>query len=373
MFLTIFIVFISLIGLMVLHELGHFIIAKKCGVRVEEFGLGYPPRIFGKKIGETIYSLNWLPFGAFVKLPGETAGSTSSPQAGSIGSPQGRVEDSRSFSAQSVFKRILIASGGVFSFWIMAAIILSIVFASGVPMAISDEENIADSKIQIAAIAPNSPAEIAGLKIGDTIKQLSVISYQLSVENVKEVQEFTENNKGKEITLTIQRGGEVFDVSLVPRVSPPAGEGAMGVALARTTIKSYPWYQAPWQGILATGNITLAIIKGFYQAISNAVRGLPTGMELIGPVGIGNLFYQAAKLGFSYFLNLLAIISIYLAIFNVLPIPSADGGKLLFLGIETIRKKPVSPKIEQNITAISFTAILILMVFVTIKDIVKLF
>jgi len=389
MIFTILIAFISLIGLMVLHEFGHFILAKKFGVKVEEFGIGYPPRIFGKKIGETIYSLNLLPFGAFVKIQGEMARPSAAIPAeslgidGSTGSPQGKIEDHRSFSAQPIGKRALIVFGGVLSFWIIAAIIFSIVFAIGVPTAISDEENIVNSKVQIAAIAPNSPAQIAGLKIGDTIKEFSITNphfpYRAEpsgyrpITKVKEIQEFTEINKGEEVTLTIKRGEKIFDVSLVPRVSPPAGEGAMGVALVRTAIKNYPWYQAPWQGILSTGNLTILIVKGLYQAISNAIQGLPTGVELVGPVGIGNLFYQAAQLGVNYFLNLLAMISIYLAIFNILPIPATDGGKLLFLGIEAIRKKPVSEKIEQNITAVSFALLLTLMVFATIKDIVKLF
>jgi regulator of sigma E protease len=284
-----------------------------------------------------------------------------------------KVDDKRSFSAQPISKRALISFGGVISFWIIAVIIFSIVFATGVPTAISDEENIANSKVQIAAVAFNSPAQLAGLKIGDVIKEYKTQNTQYKIQKVKEIQEFIEKNKGQEITLTIERGKEVFTASLVPRVSPPEGEGAIGVALVRTAIKSYPWWISPWQGILTTGNLTILIIKGLYQAIANAIQGLPTGVELVGPVGIGSLFYQAAKLGVNYFLNLLAMISIYLAIFNILPIPAADGGKLLFLGIEAIRKKPVSEKIEQNITAVSFALLLTLMVFVTIKDIARLF
>jgi regulator of sigma E protease len=180
--------------------------------------------------------------------------------------------------------------------------------------------------------------------------KLKIKNEKLKITKVKEVQEFTEMNKGEEVILTIQRGKEVFDVSLIPRVSPPEGEGPMGVALARTAIKSWPWYQAPIQGIIATANLTLAIIQGWAQALVNAIKGLPTGAQLMGPVGIFDLFTQVSQLGIVYFLQFIAIISIYIALFNILPIPALDGGKLLFLGIEAVRKKPVSQKTEQNIT-----------------------
>lgn len=203
--------------------------------------------------------------------------------------------------------------------------------------------------------------------------KLKIKNEKLKITKVKEVQEFTEMNKGEEVILTIQRGKEVFDVSLVPRVSPPEGEGPMGVALARTAIKSWPWYQAPIQGIIATANLTLAIIQGWAQALVNAIKGLPTGAQLMGPVGIFDLFTQVSQLGIVYFLQFIAIISIYIALFNILPIPALDGGKLLFLGIEVVRKKPVSQKTEQNITTFFFGLLILLIILVTIKDIMRIF
>jgi len=359
MIFTIIIAFISLIGLIVLHEFGHFVLAKRFGVKVEEFGIGYPPRLFGKKFGETIYSLNLLPFGAFVRIYGET----------------GTIEDYRSFSQKPIWQKALIVLGGVVSFWLVSAILLSIVMGLGTPTAISDEENgnLIIPKVQIVAVAPNSPAEAAGIRVGDTIKQLTISNQQLTINRVKQVQELTEVHKGEEIVLTIERGKEVFEVSLVPRVSPPEGEGAMGVALVRTAIKSYPWYLAPWQGIVATGNLTMAIIKGWALALGNFFRGLPTGAQLMGPIGIFSLFTQVSQLGVNYFLQFIAIISLHLALINILPIPALDGGKLLFLGIEAVRKKPVSQEIEQKITTFFFVLLITLMIWVTIKDITRLF
>jgi len=362
MVLTILIAFLSLIGLIVLHEFGHFIMAKRFGVKVEEFGIFLPPRLIGKKIGETVYSLNLLPFGAFVKLYGEV---------------DQEKKEYWSFTQKPIWQRVLIVIGGVVSFWIISAILLSIVMGLGAPTAISDEEdgNLISPKVQIAAVAPNSPAEIAGIKPGDTIAslKLKIKNEKLKITKVKEVQELIEKYKGEEVVLTIERGKEIFETSLVPRVSPPEGEGAMGVALVRTAIKSYPWYQAPIQGIIATGNLTVAVIQGWAQALVLATKGEPTGVQLMGPVGIFDLFAQVGQLGINYFLQFIAIISIHLALFNILPIPALDGGKLVFLGIEAVRKRPISPKMEQQITAVSFVLLITLIIWVTIKDITRLF
>src|SRR4030042_1003713 len=170
MIFTIVITFISIIALLVLHEFGHFIVAKKMGVKVEEFGVGYPPRIFGKKIGETIYSVNLLPFGAFVKIPGESG-------------EKSNLEDYQSFTGKPVWQRALIMLGGVVSFWIVAAILLSIVYGIGAPQAISDEETgpLVNPKIQLIGIASDSPAEEAGLKAGDAILKFSISNSQFPI------------------------------------------------------------------------------------------------------------------------------------------------------------------------------------------------
>ncbi len=361
MILTIIIAFISLIGLVTLHEFGHFITAKKFGVKVEEFGVGFPPRIFGKKFGETIYSLNLLPFGAFVKMPGEI----------------GRTDDPSNFSNKAVWKRALIVAAGVISFWLIAAILFGIVFKLGTPVAISDDvdSNLKNPQVQIVNLSADSPAKAANLQPGDTIVSVKLknSTQEVKITKVQQLQEFTNANKGQEIILTIQRGKEISDVSLTPRVNPPIGEGPMGVALVRTAVKSYPWYSAPWQGIITTGNLTIAIAQGYFDAIKNLIMGQPTGVQLTGPVGVFQLFTQASQLGASYFLQFVGMVAVYIAIFNILPIPSVDGGKLIFLGIEAIRRKPVSEKLEQRVTTVFFALLLVLMAWVTFKDIMRIF
>ncbi len=359
MLFTILVAIFTLIALMIIHEFGHFILAKKFGVKVEEFGIGLPPRIFGKKIGETIYSLNLIPFGAFVKIYGE----------------EGGIESVYSFSDKPIWQRALITLGGVISFWLIGVVLLSIVFATGVPKAISDEVNssLINPKVQIVAIVPNSPAQKAELKVGDIIKKLEISDEQVEIGKVKEVQEFTNLHKGEELVLIIERGKEIKEVSLIPRVSPPGGEGPIGISLVRTIIVNYPWWLAPVKGVEATFDTTVSIVKALALTISNAIQGLPTGAQLVGPVGIASLIGQAARMGVNYFLQFIALISIYLAIFNILPIPAVDGGRLLFLGIEKIKGSPINRKIEQNINAVFFTFLIVLMVLVTIKDIISFF
>lgn len=356
MMLTIFIAFIGLISLMVIHEFGHFILAKRFGIRVDEFGIGYPPRIFGKKIGQTIYSLNLIPFGAFVKVHGE----------------QGGDDDYYSFAARPIWQRILIVFGGVVSFWIVAIIVLSIVSGVwGLPTAVSDENNhnLLNPKVRVAAISSSSPAKESGLMLGDTI---------LGFEKVKEVQEFIEANKGKEIVLIIKRGKETLEKKIVPRVVHPQDQGPLGIALVRIALVASPWYLAPVEGIKTTWQITTSVLNGWIMALKAGLGldKLPEGvaMDLMGPLGIFDLLGEYFAMGINYFLFLISLIAVALALTNLLPIPALDGGKLIFLAMEIARGKPISHKLEQRISSVFFALLILLMVFVTVKfDIPRIF
>ena len=356
MLLTILIAFISLIGLIVLHEFGHFILAKKFGAKVEEFGIGYPPRLFGKQIGETLYSLNLLPFGAFVKIRGE----------------EGGIEDYRSFIDKPMWQRISIVLGGVISFWLVSAILLSIVAGVwGLPTAVTDTENhnLIDPKVQITQIMPDSPAKEADLRVGDVI---------VGFDKVGDVQEFIKAHQGEEVVLTIKRGSEIFEEKIIPRVSPPEGEGAIGIGLTRIALRPYPWYEAPVQGVITCGYMTANIVNGWILGLKSlfGLTELPEGvkMEMMGPVGILDLLGEYFELGINYFLFLISLISIALALANILPIPALDGGKLVFLVIESVRSRPINYKLEQKITATFFVLLIILMIFVTVKfDIPRIF
>lgn len=362
MVLAIIIAFFSVIFLMIIHEFGHFIIAKKSGIRVEEFGIGYPPRIFGKKIGKTTYSLNLLLLGAFVKIHGE----------------QGGIEDYQSFVGLPIWKRVFIVLGGVISFWIAAVVIFTVVFNLGVVVPIDDKAPISNAEVQIVDVHQNSPAQTAGIKRGDVVKELWVDkSDKKTINKVTDFQDFVNINKGKEVGFTIQRDKQTLEVYLVPRISPPQNEGAIGVQLERTAtvIDKYPWYQTPIKGTVYCGEITLRATQSLVKLFSDLItgKGLPENAEPAGPLGIMVFLAKAAELGVGFFLYFIGAIAVLLAIFNLLPIPALDGGKLLFLAIEKIRSKAVAPKVEQIVTTVFFFLLISLSIFVTIKfDIPKL-
>ncbi len=364
---TILIIFFTLIGLMALHEFGHFLVAKKFGVKVEEFGIGYPPRIFGKKIGETIYSINLLPFGAFVKIMGSDE----------------RVGHPRSFSEKPIWQRALILVGGVVTFWIIAFVLISFVAGTqGVPEAVPDDftGNFREVRVEILGVAPDSPAEEAGIKLGDEIVKMRNAAYSLPVEDikpvetVKEVQDFIADNLGREVIIILQRIDKTLEVSLVPRVSPPEGEGAIGISLVRVADIVYPWYKAPERGGWFVYRYTVNMPKILASALVRAIKGEKVEeVKFLGPIGIGQMMGKVMNRGVANFLIFVSAISVWLALFNLFPIPALDGGRLLFLAIEKARNKPVSEKLEQKITTTFFILLICFMVLVTIKDILRFF
>ncbi|MFA6190178.1 MAG: M50 family metallopeptidase [Candidatus Staskawiczbacteria bacterium] len=359
--LTLVIAFLCLIALMIIHEYGHFIIAKKFGIRVDEFGIGYPPRIWGKKIGETIYSINWIPLGAFVRIFGE----------------EGGVDDLRSFQNLKIWKRVLIVIGGVAAFWIAAIIIFSVVFAIGADLPVGDQEvqGLTNPKLKIVSVSPTSPAGLAGLKIADTVKSIKVNDINTDINKISDFQRITGENKGKELILNIERTvngqPQIFDAKITPRVNPPAGEGAVGVGLERmaTLIKKTAWYMAPVQGVIYTWDVTIKSLVGLYDTLARLFsnKGLPAGASLAGPIGITVFLANAASYGAGFFLYFIGMISVLIAIFNLFPIPALDGGKLIFLFLEKIKGRPVSVKLEQRITVTFFIILIALSLFITIR------
>jgi len=353
------IAFFSIIVLAALHELGHFLIAKKCGVKVEEFGIGYPPRLLSKKIGETVYSLNLLPFGAFVKMKGE----------------EENIDNPNSFSNQTVRNKILITAGGVFSFWLIAVVIFSSIFYLGYGTIIDDADyaDLSDFKVRILEVVELSPAEEIDLRIGDTIRKMSVGIEEIFPVKISDVQFFVKSHSGEKIDILIERGEEEIEKSLVVRESFPENEGAMGIALIRTAVEKHPWYSAIFQGIIRTWDGTMMVLDGYALMIGNFFKGVPSEGGMVGPIGVFQMVAQSQEFGSIYFLSFIALISINLAVFNSLPIPLVDGGRILFLIIEWIRKRPLSQKIQEKLDFASLVFLGTLIVWVMVKDIANLF
>jgi regulator of sigma E protease len=353
--MTIFYIILTLIVLIVLHELGHFLLAKKYGVKVEEFGVGIPPRIWGKKIGETIYSINWIPLGGFVRLYGEDRS----------------IDDERSFSSKPIYQRALIVFGGIAAFFIVAAIVFSVYSVIGVRTVVSEEDlqtgEYSKEQIVIASVLEESPAEKGGVQSGDVVKEVDGVSVKNPAEATSLIQEGT----GREMEIKVDRGGEEVVLSLLLEEEHQVEERVAGVMMLLTAEKSYPFYYAPVKGVLMTKDVTWMVVSGFGTLAKSVVTRapLPVGMEVGGPVAIVEIGAGAFNRGLSDFLYFVGLITISLAVVNAFPIPALDGGRLVFLAVEKIKGSPVSEKIEQAMTATSFVLLIALMVFITFKDI----
>ncbi|OWK27240.1 MAG: hypothetical protein US76_02915 [Parcubacteria group bacterium GW2011_GWA2_38_13b] len=364
MFLTIIIFILILSVLVLVHEMGHFFVAKNRRIKVEEFGFGFPPRVFSVKRGETIYSINAIPIGGFVKMYGED------------GENELKIsETDRAFFSKKIWERAVVIVAGVTMNVVLAAFLLSIGHWLGLPAIIDDSNRnlAANSMVQIMAVAPDSPASKIGIKIGDSIKYLKTKNENLKVvENVQDVQAFIDIYRGEEIVFGIISGDENIELAVVPRVNPPEGEGAVGIAMGEVGFIKYPWYVAIWKGFESVYFMFIMMIAALGGIIKSLFIGKPIGGDIAGPVGIVMLVNQVSKLGIVYILQFAAIISVNLALINILPFPALDGGRILFLIIEKIKGSPVNQNIESLIHRIGFTLLILLMVFITFKDIVKL-
>ena len=354
------IIFIIVIGVLVLvHEFGHFIMAKRAGMKVEEFGFGFPPRMMGFKKGETTYSINWIPFGGFVKILGED-GDTRAP---------------RSFASASFLNRFLVLIAGVVMNFILAAFLLMIVNFFGLRIGLIDGDtgSAQNIKVHIVGVTTDSPAETAGLKPLDTIvgyKQFGVI---VPIKNTKAVQDVVTAHLGQPLVLVIEHGSEIIEKIITPRVNPPEGQGAIGISLALTGTVSYSWYESIWRGVSDAAFLTLATIKGYYTLLKTLFIDGKLMAEVSGPIGIASLTGQAARVGFNYLLQFVAMISINLAVLNAIPFPALDGGRIILLIVEKAKGSPVHKSVENWINVAGFYLLVALMLYITYKDVAKFF
>lgn len=343
--LTSILVFLIVLSLLVLvHEFGHFIVARKSGVMVEEFGFGLPPRIFGRKIGETLYSVNLLPFGGFVRLHGEL-------------SEEGIIKPRRAFLNKNKKTRVAIVIAGVVMNFILGIIAFSIVYSF---LGIPKETN----KIKVVEIAPGSPAQVAGIIVGDVVGSVD----GQGVSSVDEFVRLVEEKKGKKITLETQRG----KVTLTPRESPPQDEGPLGVVITTTEIYFPPYWQRPFIGTYYGFREALIwggkVVEGFAKIFKDLVSGVGP-KDLAGPVGIFAITSQAAKSGILDLISFVGILSVNLAILNIIPFPALDGGRLLFIGIEALLGRRVLPKVEAVVHTVGMIILLVLLVAITAHDV----
>ncbi len=353
-------IFIVVIGVLVLvHEFGHFIFAKRAGMRVDEFGFGFPPRMVGIKRGETTYSINWIPFGGFVKILGE----------------DGEERGPRTFASASFANRLKVLVAGVCMNLVLAAVLLIIVnfFGLRIGLVENDTMHARDLRVQVLEISENSPAAAAGLQSLDAITGYVDQGQRKPVTSVTQVQQIATTHLGTPVVLEVTRGSQVLQKTITPRVNPPAGQGALGISLVLTGEISYPWYEAIWRGVTDTYFLTINTIAGYYGLLKSLLIHGTLMAEVSGPIGIASLTGQAARVGFNYLLQFVAMISVNLAILNIIPFPALDGGRVLLLCIEKAKRSPVPKRVEGSLNMVGFYLLVGLMLYVTYKDISKFF
>lgn len=350
---TILLFLIILSILVLVHEAGHFFAARLFGVHVDEFGLGFPPRAKGWKRGAITYSLNWLPLGGFVKLKGEQGEAAQEPD---------------SFAAQTIGKRLIILVAGVAMNGALAIVLFTFGFMIGMPQVVDTDDAIGGdarmARIQIVNILPNSPAQKAGIQLGDVIIELNNESY----DSITAVQNSIAVRGGESVDLVLQRGRETARVSVIPVRAAEGDPARIGVGLAKTAIVSYPLHEAFVRAVKTTWALTVGIFALLGTAVSRREFD-----GFVGPVGIAAYTATAAQLGFAYVINLMAQLSVSLAVINVLPIPALDGGRALFVLVEKVRGKALRAHFENAIHLVGFFTLILLLLLVTVRDIGRLF
>ena len=355
--LVIFLVALSI--LVLVHELGHLLAAKKVGVKVEEFGLGLPPRIVGKKIGETVYSLNWLPIGGFCRLLGEDSTVETENE---IKTKLEMKDKSRSFEYKKPWQKWIIVLGGVVMNLVLAVVVFSVVYAIvGVP--------VETDKVSIVGVSANSPAEKAGLKEDWVVLKVNDRVVTKSDELVDEVGK----NKGGEVYLTIE--GQEERVKVAVRAEAPEGEGSMGVAVSNMKTEKISWYRLD-RGIVAGFKEAYFWGKIIVEGVTKMLGGLAVGRppkDVSGPIGM----YQATSFinknqGILAVVHFFGIVSVNLAVVNILPFPALDGGRIMFVLYEMMTRKKANPKLEATINNLGMMMLLLLMLLTTVGDIKRL-
>ena len=354
--------FIFILGSLVLvHEFGHFITAKAAKIRVDEFGFGFPPKLFGFKKGETEYTLNLLPFGGFVKIFGEDP--TDIPLDG---------EKKRSFIFKPKWIQMSVILAGVAFNFISAWLLLSITFMSGLEVPISYNAAATDPRLMVTYVVADSPASKAGLAAGDVILFLENESGALQEVTPQKVSDFISSSEG-EVTILYKRNGETQTVVVSPREGVIPQKRAIGISMDIVGTMRLPVLQAFFEGGKTTLELSQATFVGLTEFFGNIFKGQGDFSQVSGPVGIASIVGDVSRLGLMHILSFMALLSINLGVINLLPFPALDGGRLLFLFIETVTGSPLKMSFVRAAHGAGFVLLILLMLIVTFYDIVRLF
>lgn len=366
--MPILIFIVVIVALIIVHEFGHFIAAKLSGMRVDEFGLGYPPRATTiAKVGETSYTLNWLPFGGFVKIYGEDP---STP----LGADGG---DSRAFSSKPRLAQAFVLVAGVAMNLLFAYVLITGALVAGTPRALSVDEvvNARDVQLMVANVVSGTPAAQAGLLPGDVIISAKDTSGEWHAADPASFSAFVAKSGGTLITLDVRRDGHAVSIIATPAegvVTSDPFRYALGVEVATVGVVPLSLGAAITEGASLTWGATKLTAIGlghFFYGVFTLSANLS---QVAGPVGIAGAVGSASAQGLGDLFTIMAIISINLALINLIPIPALDGGRLIFVIIESVIRRPIQPSVARAFNAAGFAFLILLMVVVTAHDIFKI-
>ncbi len=350
-----------LVGLILVHELGHFLVAKAFKIRVDEFGIFFPPRLFAKKFGETEYSVNMIPLGGFVRIFGEN--------------PKDGASDPRSLSRKSRFVQAAVLVAGITFNILFAWLALSVGYMVGMQTSVDHAGfgQVQNAHVLITEVVPGSPADKAGIKPNDVLDMAQTGTAMLGEHaTADQVQSFIFAHQDESLVVTLSRGGKKLNLLAKPTEGIVPGHKAIGVAFDDVGVLKLPPHVALAEGAILTERMTVAVAQGLGGFFMQLVRGAANWGGVAGPVGIAGIGSAAVKTGFAATIILTAMISINLAIVNLLPIPGLDGGRLLIVAIEGIIRRPLPEKWVMRATIAGFSLLALLMIVITFHDILHL-
>jgi len=338
--------FLSILGFSILilaHEFGHFWVARRYKMPVKEFGIGFPPRLWAHKAKDGVeYSVNWLPFGGFVRISGEGD------------NPKEEISDDPAiFRNRPAGERAAVMLAGVAINFLLGWLLIATAFSIGTPPA-----------IVVVGIQKNSPAETAGFMMGDVV---------LGFKDAAQFVQFSQEHRGQEVELTVLRNGKQLPVKVTPRVVTVEGEGAIGLGVSDAGSPSLPIHKAVWEALKEVWYIITMSLTAFGALLKGIFTSGSISSEVMGPVGILNTAKHTGALGLVYLLRLMGLISVNLAVLNLIPFPALDGGRVAFLAIEKIIRRKLPQNAEAWVNVIGFGLLLLLILFVTVRDVGRIF
>ncbi len=356
--LTTIVAFIIFLGILIfVHELGHFLMARKMDIRVEEFALGFGPKLFSRKKGETVYSIRGIPLGGFCSMTGEMPVDKEDLDPEEMEIYEKAKKNGRCFFQKSPLKRLAVLVAGPLMNVALAVLAFILIFGIyGIPVEQAQEAVIGE-------LVPGEPAARAGLQGGDEVVAID----GREVENWQEMTEIIRNNPGQELNLTVLRDGSVEEIQVTPQIDEETEQGMIGI-FGKVERERVGPLTAVYRGVIQTGQVVALTFQGFAQIISQA-----STEDLGGPVMIASIVGQAARTGLENVLNWLAIISVNLAIINLIPFPALDGGRVVFVLIELVSGRAISQEKEGWVHMIGFILLIMLMVFVIYQDVMTFF